>query len=89
MSTPQIADQVDFLVSIEHNTEWYEKIKNNMEVSQKSYDKITSNTINNYSNKLYVLYEKMKKIIKNVYIETLTQFYKKYSTIFHKMIYCC
>ena len=38
VSTPQIADQVDFLVSIEHNTEWYEKIKNNMEVSQKSYD---------------------------------------------------
>ena len=60
----------------------YEKL---IYTSQKSYDKITSNTINNYSNKLYVLYEKMKKIIKSVYIETLTQFYEKYSTIFHKI----
>ena len=30
LSTPQIAEQVDFLVSIEHNTEWYEKIKKNL-----------------------------------------------------------
>ena len=27
LSTPEISTQVDFLVSIEHNTEWYEKIK--------------------------------------------------------------
>ena len=38
LSTPQIAERVAFLVSIEHNAEWYEKIKKNMAVSKKSYD---------------------------------------------------
>jgi len=38
LSTPQIADRVAFLVSIEHNAEWYEKIRKNMAVSKKSYD---------------------------------------------------
>jgi|TARA_R100000908_G_C3747700_1_gene142712 hypothetical protein len=38
ISTMGIADQVDFLVSVEHDVEWYEKIKNDMSLSKKSYD---------------------------------------------------